>query len=70
MTERSEEMLEACIPQEDPEDRTPIILRNNNKKNKSFNAKAANWRIKNPFFSATVRVDPPDIPSQGGVRVF
>jgi pimeloyl-ACP methyl ester carboxylesterase len=66
-TERSEEMLKAYTPQESAEGEIPIILRN--KGDEPFNARPANWRVVNPYFTATVRVNPPEIPAKGGVKV-
>jgi hypothetical protein len=62
----NEEIIRAYVPQEETTDTVPIILIND--KDKVFNGRPENWLIENPFFSVSVRVDPPQIPPNGGVK--
>jgi hypothetical protein len=42
----------------------------NTTKSEAFNARPANWRIENPYFTASVHVDPPSIQARSGTKII
>jgi pimeloyl-ACP methyl ester carboxylesterase len=62
----NEEIIDAYVSQEETTETVPIILIND--EDKAFNGRPGNWLIENPFFSVSLKVDPPQIPPKGGVK--